>query len=122
MTTITNLTCEYRTNPLGIDTTRPRFSWQMQTDRQGARQTAYRILAASTAEGVDKDTADLADLWDSGKVESDQSVHVAYGGPRLGSRQRVYWNVTVWDETGKASRSDTAWFEIGLLKRADWKG
>src|SRR5258708_4462670 len=118
MTKISNLTSEYRSNPLGIDITQPRLSWQMQTDRQGARQSAYRVLAASTAEGLSKATTDL---WDSGKIDSDQSVHVTYEGPRLGSRQRVYWNVTVWDETGKASQSDTAWFEIGLLKRADWK-
>src|SRR5512137_375463 len=114
MTIITNLTCEYRTNPLGIDILPPRLSWQMQTDRQGARQTAYRIQAARSVEGLH-----VSDLWDSGKIVSDQSVHVTYEGPRLGSRQRVYWTVTVWDETGEANQSEPAWFEIGLLKRAD---
>jgi alpha-L-rhamnosidase len=106
-------------NPLGIDIMRPRLSWQMQTDRQGACQTAYRILTASTVEGLKNGETVL---WDSGKIESDQSVHVEYGGPRLASRQRVYWNVTVWDETGQASSSDTAWFEMGLLRRSDWRG
>ncbi len=119
MTTITNLICEYRTNPLGIDVAAPRLSWQMQSDRNGARQTAYRILAASDPEPLREGNADL---WDSGKVESDQSVHVVYAGQRLGSRQRVYWNVAVWDETGSVSQSDPAWFEMGLLKRKDWKG
>lgn len=118
MTTITHLRCEYRTNPLGIDVVTPRLSWQWQSDRPGARQTAYRVLAASDpsllAEGQ-------ADLWDSGRVESDQSVHVAYAGQRLGSRQRVYWQVTGWDETGQASQSESAWFELGLLRRSDWK-
>ena len=118
MTRIANLTCEYRTNPLGIDIAVPRFSWQMQSDQNGARQTAYRILAASAPELLSEGKADL---WDSGKTESDQSVHVAYAGPRLESRQRVYWNVTVWDETGSASQGEPAWFEMGLLKRTDWK-
>lgn len=118
MTAIANLTCEYRTNPLGIDVTSPRLSWQMHTDRRGARQTAYRVLAASSPEQL---RAGDADLWDSGRVESDQSVHVAYAGPRLCSRQRVYWKVTVWDETDNANESAPAWFEMGLLKRSDWK-
>lgn len=113
MTVITNLLCEYRSNPLGIDITKPRLSWQMQTERKGARQTAYRVLAGSS-EGD-------ADLWDSGKVESDQSVHIVYEGNPLSSRQRVYWNVSVWDETGSENRSDTAWFELGLLNREDWQ-
>lgn len=119
MTTVAKLICEYRTNPLGIDVTAPRLGWQMQTDRSGARQTAYRILAASDPAWL---RAGKADLWDSGKVESDQSVHVVYAGKRLDSRQRAYWNVTVWDETGKANESEPAWFEIGLLKREAWRG
>jgi alpha-L-rhamnosidase len=118
MTTITNLICEYRTNPLGIDVTNPRLGWQMQTDRQGARQTAYHILAASSADIL---SAGQADLWDTGKVESDASVHIAYAGKTLHSRQRVYWQVTVWDETGQAGTSDIAWFELGLLHRDEWQ-
>ena len=119
MTSITQLRCEYRSNPLGIDITRPRLSWQIQSDRRGARQTAYRILAASDPDQL---RAGSADLWDSGKIESDQSIHVPYAGRPLGSRQRVYWQVTVWDETGQPSDSDPAWFEIGLLARNDWSG
>ncbi|RIK41276.1 MAG: alpha-L-rhamnosidase, partial [Chloroflexi bacterium] len=97
MTRITHLLCEYRTNPLGIDVAAPRLSWQLQTDRPGARQTAYRILAARTP---DRLQPGQAELWDSGKVESDRSVHVAYAGRKLESRRRIYWRVLVWDETG----------------------
>ncbi len=68
MTPISHLTCEYRTNPLGIDVLQPRLSWQMQSDRRGARQTAYQILAASSETGLDG-SAGL--LWDSRKIESD---------------------------------------------------
>ena len=118
MTRIVNLTCEYRLNPLGLDITAPRFSWQMTSDRNGARQTAYRIFVASDPEWL---TEAKADGWDSGRIESDQSVHVPYAGQRLASRQRVYWKVLVWDETGRVSQSDPAWFEMGLLRRKDWK-
>ena len=119
MTLITNLVCEYRANPLGIDVVAPRLAWQMQSDRQGARQTAYRILAATDLSTL---RAGNADLWDSGKIETDQSIHIPYAGQRLSSRQRVYWQVTVWDETGQPNDSDPAWFEMGLLERRDWKG
>ncbi len=118
MTNIVHLTCEYRNNPLGIDVVSPRFSWQLQTDRRGAKQTAYRIFAASQENLLSEGKADL---WDSGKQESDQSIHITYAGKKLSSRQRVYWKVMVWDETGAANESETAWFEIGLLKRSEWK-
>jgi alpha-L-rhamnosidase len=118
MTEIVNLTCEYRKDPLGIDVSVPRLSWQLQTARQGARQTAYQILASSTPEGL---AEGRAVLWDSGTVASDTSVLVPYAGSPLSSRQRVYWRVTVWDETGATSTSDTAWFEMGLLERSDWQ-
>ncbi|MHB8753243.1 MAG: glycoside hydrolase family 78 protein, partial [Aggregatilineales bacterium] len=118
MTTIANLTCEYRTDPMGIDVTNPRLAWQMQTDRMGARQTAYQIFAAGHP---DRLSQSQADLWDSGKIESDQSLHIIYAGQKLASRQRVYWKVMVWDEAGTVTQSVPAWFEMGLLKRKDWR-
>ncbi len=119
MTTVTNLTCEYRTNPLGIDVRQPRLSWQLASERRGAIQTAYQIRAAG-------EPADLIAgrnlLWDTGKVASNQSVHVPYAGPSLRSGQRVTWQARVWDETGAASAwSEPAWWEMGLLDPADWQ-
>jgi alpha-L-rhamnosidase len=90
----------------------------METARPGARQTAYRILAASSVERL---LAGDADLWDSGKIASDRSVHVPYAGKKLDSRLRVHWKVMVWDEVGAVAESDTAWFEMGFLNRRDWK-
>ena len=118
MTRIAGLTCEYRTSPLGIDITQPRLGWQLQTDRIGAAQTAYRVLAATSPELIETDDVDL---WDSGKIESDQLVHIRYTGKTLYSRQRVFWRVTVWDENGTRTDSDITWFEMGLLDRNDWK-
>lgn len=95
MSSITNLICEYPCrNPLGIDVMEPRLGWQLSSDQPNAKQTAYRIFAASSP---DKLAEGQTDVWDSGKVDSDQSVHVVYAGPRLDSRQRVYWKVLVWD-------------------------
>ncbi len=119
MTEIINITCEYRNNPTGIDITAPRFGWQMNTDRSGARQIAYHIRMASTRKLL---TDGKIDLWDSGKINSDQSVHVIYQGEPLQSRQVGYWMVTVWDEIGNANNSDIAWFELGLLQPDDWQG
>ncbi len=90
----------------------------MQSERRGARQTGYQILAAPVQAGLD-DGSDL--LWDSGKVESDQSIHVPYAGPALVSGQRVYWKVQVWDEAGGKIESTQAWWEMGLLDQTDWK-
>jgi alpha-L-rhamnosidase len=120
MTAITDLICEYRANPLGIDVAAPRLGWQLRSDQPGARQTAYRLRAATSLEQLRGDPSATL-LWDSGRVETDQSVHVPYAGPPLASRQRVHWMVEVWDETDASSRSEPAWFEMGLLKRRDWR-
>jgi len=114
-----NLRCEYLVNPLGLDVAKPRLSWQMEDARRGAKQTAYRILVASRPQLLQEGKADV---WDSGKIASDQSVHVVYGGLPLESRRRVWWQVRVWDKDGKPSPySATAFWEMGLLKPADWR-
>jgi alpha-L-rhamnosidase len=115
---VSNLTCEYRTNPLGIDVVQPRLSWQLESNQRGARQTAYRILVAASESALSKESV----LWDSGPVATDQSIHVVYGGPELGSGQRVYWKVWVWDEAGREAESTYAWWEMGLLESTDWQG
>jgi len=112
------LRCEYLTNPIGIDETQPRFSWQVVDPRRGAVQSAYRILVASSAERL---AAGEGDVWDSGEVESSRSVNVPYGGPPLASRQAVCWQVRTYDGAGVASPwSAAASFEMGLLEPGDW--
>jgi len=117
-TTISNLTCEYQINPLGIDVLQPRLSWQMQSDRRGVYQIAYQILAASEEASL---ASGQALLWDSGKVETDQSIQVPYHGPTPVSGQRIYWKVRVWDERGEQAESSPAWWEMGLLAGSDWQ-
>ncbi len=117
--TVDTLRCEFLENPQGIDTLQPRLSWIQESTERGARQTAWQVMVASTAEALE---SDKADLWDSGKVESDQSIHVRYEGKTLSSRQACFWKVRVWDKDGK----ETAWsrpakWSVGL-NEADWQG
>ena len=117
---LTHLRCEYLDNPLGIDEARPRLSWLIEDDPsdRGRRQTAYRILVASDPSRLKKQT----DLWDSGKIASDQTVNIAYAGKPLPSRQLCFWKVKVWDENGHASPwSQPGKWAMGLLKPEDWR-
>jgi len=116
---LARLRCEHLVNPLGIDIPTPRLSWELASERRGARQAAYRITAAASERAL-LDNAAL--VWDSGRIESDQSIYVPYGGPTLASGQRVYWQVAIWDDAGIQAVSAPAWWEIGLLDRAEWRG
>ncbi len=113
------LRTEYLANPLSLDTTAPRLQWQLVSNERGARQTAYRILVASSAPKLAKDEGDL---WDSGKLASDASTQIAYAGKPLASGQPCFWKVQVWDQHSQASRwSVAALWSMGLLKTNDWK-
>ena len=117
---VRNLRCEYRVNPLGLDVLEPRLGWRLEAEKRGARQTAYQVLAASSAERL---AADEGDLWDSGRVESAQSAQVVYAGRAPRSRERVWWKVRAWDEAaeGATDFSPAAWWEMGLLQPGDWQ-
>lgn len=116
---ITNLRCEYLENPLGIDVVKPRLSWIVESNQRGQKQSAYRILVAGSREKLKKN---VGNLWDTGKVQSDQSIHVAYNGKELTSRIHCFWKVMVWGKDGKASDwSSPAMWSMGLLKSEDWR-
>ena len=116
--TPTNLRCEYLVNPLGIDAGSPRLSWILASDQRGEQQTAYQILVASSADLLNADTGDL---WDSGKVVSDESAQIAYAGKALVSRESCFWKVRAWDRAGQPSAwSPVVQWQMGLLEPADW--
>jgi hypothetical protein len=128
--TVGALQCEYRSDrpatypdgripPMGIDAPKPRLSWQLRSDERGQRQTAYRVLVASSPAIL---AHDRGDLWDSGTVVSSRSIQVAYSGKPLVSEQWCYWKVRIWDHEGKPSEWSwpNAW-EMGLLRPEDWK-
>jgi alpha-L-rhamnosidase len=115
-----NLRCEYLVNPLGIDVSMPRLSWQLYSEQRGQKQTGYQIMVASSKERLDEDNGDL---WDSGRISSDQSTNIEYPGKELKSGQRCWWKVRIWDRDGVASPwSEPAMWSMGLLKKEDWKG
>jgi hypothetical protein len=116
------LTCEQMPNPLSIETRPPRLGWKLLSDVQGDRQTAYRIFVSS------KNSNDY--VWDSGKVQSDQSQFIALKEIKLLPATRYDWRVRVWDRNGNVTESETAFFEtapvfsentcwIGAITRED---
>ena len=118
---VVDLRCEYLVNPLGIDALAPRLSWKLvavRPESRGLAQSAYRILVAPTEAQLREDKGTL---WDSGKVASSRSLHVAYAGKPLASHDVCWWNVRVWDQDGNVS----AWtlparWSMGLLDARDW--
>jgi alpha-L-rhamnosidase len=115
-----DLRCEYRRDPLGIDSPQPRLSWALTSDARAEVQSAYRILVARSTRLLN---GDRGDLWDSGKVGSSESLAIAYAGQALRSGLRCYWKVRVWDGKGRPSAwSPTAVWETALLGDQQWKG
>jgi alpha-L-rhamnosidase len=114
---VDRLRVEYAERPLGIDVRIPRFSWQLFSSSRGAVQSAYQLQVSSDQPNFDGQVS-----WDSGRIESDSSVHVEYAGPDLESRQRCYWRVRVWDGDGDSSAwSEPGFWEMGLLDTNDWQ-
>ena len=116
-----DLLCDSMVNPLGVDSTPPRLSWQLRGDGQrGLRQGAWRVLVSSSREALERDQGDL---WDSGRVESDEQLHLPYGGRPLRTAEQVFWKVRVWDGDDRASSwSAPATWTMGMLEAADWRG
>ena len=114
---VKELTCDYKVNPLGIDNASPGFSWKLSGSGNSIMQTAYSLRVST-----DRRFQSGKIVWQTGKVESDQSIHLVYKGNELKSGQRYYWQVRVWDNKGRVSKwSETAWLEMGLLSESDWK-
>ena len=118
---VTHLRCEYLTDPLGIDVVRPRLSWVLEpsdSSLRGQNQSAYQIVVASSAEGV---AADRGELWDSGKIASDQTTGIVYAGKPLQSKHQYFWKARVWDEKDRSSGwSRTSSWSMGLLDKSEW--
>ena len=105
-----DLTCEGLTEPLGIDSATPHFSWKIESS---SAQEARRIQVASSPERLRKGKADL---WDSGKITTDTQIMVGYGGKILSSRQLCWWRVKVWDKDGNESDwSEPQRFAVGII-------
>lgn len=109
---VTGLLTENMTDPVGIDAAHPRFSWQLLSDIRNTSQAAYELRISEGTKPV----------WNTGRVNSGQSVHIVYAGDALKSGTDYTWQVRVWDNRGKRSAwSPTAIFRTGLMDRNGWK-
>lgn len=115
---VAGLRVEGLVDPLGLDVPKPHLSWRLISSRRNVRQSAYRLVVGSSAAEV---AAGRGDLWDTGRVASDQSLDIVYEGRPLPSRQRCWWTVQVWDEAGRSAPLPalSSW-EMGLLSATDW--
>ena len=113
--TVHHLLIENQSNPTGIDQLKPRFSWQLSSPKKNVMQAAYEIKITTEPNGQNP-------IWNSGQVNSSQSVQVAYAGPVLQSGQKYFWQVRVWTNDAKPSSwSERAYWQMGFLSPSDWK-
>src|SRR5258706_11096554 len=112
-----DLSCEHKTNPLGIDAIQPRLSWKIKGAERNILQSAYSIRVT---EGINFSSKNI--IWETGKINTDESVLIPYSGKSLQPGKRYYWQVKVWDNHNNESVwSEAAYLEMGLLKPGDWK-
>ncbi|NEB75365.1 family 78 glycoside hydrolase catalytic domain [Streptomyces sp. SID14478] len=117
---ITGTTADGRVRPLAVEAAHPRLGWKLSSSERGAQQSAYEIRVASSAARLARGDADV---WDSGRQRSDDSVGVPYGGPDLAPGKRHYWQVRVWDAHGTPSVWSTpSYWETALRSAEDWHG
>lgn len=114
-----DLRCDSAKDPLGIDSAPPRLSWKLRSAANDQRQTAWQVLAASSAELLARDRGDL---WDSGRQDGDRQLNVPFAGRTLKSSEQVFWKVRVWDRDGHPSAwSASAAWTMGVLADNDWR-
>ncbi|MDD2437108.1 MAG: family 78 glycoside hydrolase catalytic domain [Massilibacteroides sp.] len=117
-TTVDDLRCESLINPIAVEAKIPLLSWKIESAQRNKKQSAYRILVASSLSLLNEKEADY---WDSGKVNTNQSVNIKYQGKELSSRKELFWKVMIWDEKGQTSSwSESAAWSMGLLDASDW--
>jgi len=112
---VSHLLTENLADPISVTTQQPRLSWQLSAPDRNELQTAYEIVVSDAFGGV-------SPVWSSGKVASDQSLFIEYGGPALQAGKKYLWRVRVWDNKGRMSGwSKAASWQMGLFTPADWK-
>lgn len=111
---VTNLRCEMMVNPLGIEAKQPRLSWQLNSDLRNVVQTSYQVIVSSSPANL---LLNKGDVWNSGVVNSPQSIHVLYNGPALKPATHFYWKVLVSTNKGSANTLQTAFFQQAWPQR-----
>lgn len=117
---LSNLRCEYRINPIGIETNKPQLSWNISSQEEGTLQQAYQLLVSDNATLLKNN---IGNVWSSGKISSSKSLQVAYQGKALEAAKTYYWKVKVWDNHQHESTwSNIQTWQMGLPQASDWKG
>lgn len=108
---VVDIKTEYLKEPIGVDILNPGFSWKLDTEAENTVQTSYRIQVKSV-EG---------EVWDSGVVESEESICILYQGESLLPQTEYIVAITVSDNHGNMDCRETK-FETGLLKEENFDG
>ena len=112
-----DLTCEHKTNPVGVDVSQPRLSWKINSNTRNCLQAAYSVRVSTTKKFSSKDIT-----WQSGKIISEESILQSYNGTALQPGKRYYWQVKVWDaDKNESAWSEVAFWETGLLSPKNWQ-
>lgn len=113
------LRCAYKINPVGVESTKPVLSWKVIAKDRNVMQSAYRVLVADNLKAL---TNNIGNIWDSKKVNSDQSIQIPYKGKSLIAGKTYYWKIMVWDNKKRVSSwTPVSTWQMGLLAKADWK-
>lgn len=117
---VINLTCEYRTDPLGMDSEKPVLGWNISSVQRNILQVEYRILVSDDLKKIKQN---IGNVWDTKTVKSNRSIQISYNGSKLEAGKTYYWKVMIWDNQQHISSwSNIATWQMGLLQTADWKG
>ena len=111
---VQDLKCESQSNPTGITSARPSFSWTFIGDNISQEQGGFRIMMATSIEKLK-----YPDLWDTGPTSKSETGPYQYLGEPLKSGQKVYWRVTVWGNNRGVRHSEPAWFEMGDIENPE---
>lgn len=115
---VQHLTCDYRTNPLGVNVFHPALAWQLKSVEKNVMQTSYQILVSDDSILLHHNNANV---WNTGKLQSSASIQIAYGGRLLQSAKKYYWKVIITDNKGNTATSKIAFWQMGLLQQKDWQ-
>ena len=116
--TVTNLKCDSRINPLGIEEKNPGLSWEIHSSERDIRQASYHILVSDSPEKLQNNTGNI---WNSNLIKSDRSAQVGYAGAPLSAERKYYWKVKIISKSGQESPwSEPATWQMGLLSSLDW--
>ncbi|MCP5062424.1 MAG: family 78 glycoside hydrolase catalytic domain, partial [Ignavibacteriae bacterium] len=116
---INKLRLEYIDSPINVSVVHPRFSWVLESNERGQKQTAYQIQ-------VSNNITSNNNMWDSGKIISSETSQIYYEGKNLKSNTQYFWRVQIWDKDHLIYESELTNFWTAILDstlwQADWIG